>query len=96
MSITLRHAEAEPELVALADRSYALTVLCDPHIPFTQDGTRRNPAFRAEQHAWYIAELARRGVPWSLAEGSVQRRVEQVMRALTRLGADPEQPNERP
>jgi len=74
--------QAEPELVSLADRRYALTVLCAPDIPFEQDGTRRDPAFRDRQHAWYRLELERRGVSWLLAQGSVAERVARVASAL--------------
>ena len=73
---------AEPELHALAARPYYVTLLCAPDFPFVQDGTRRDEAFRTQQHARYVSELARRNTPYLLVEGSLESRVEQ---ALTRL-----------
>jgi NadR type nicotinamide-nucleotide adenylyltransferase len=73
---------AEPELEALADRPYALHVLCAPDIPFEQDGTRQDEAFRARQHAWYRTELTRRGLPWLEVGGPVAARVRRIERQL--------------
>lgn len=73
---------AEPELYALAERGYDLTLLCARDFPFVQDGTRRDAAFAAEQHAFYERELARRGVAWLLVSGPVEARVVMVERAL--------------
>lgn len=68
----------EPELELLAERAYALHVLCAPDFPFQQDGTRQDEAFRALQHAWYRAELARRGWPWVEVAGTVAERIQRV------------------
>jgi HTH-type transcriptional repressor of NAD biosynthesis genes len=76
------HGRADPRLVALARRPYALTVLCGDEIPFVQDGTRRDAAFRARQQAWYRQALAEHGVPWVDATGSLAERVAQVTAAL--------------
>ena len=73
---------AEPELMAAATRGYDFIVLCAPDIPFEQDGTRRDAAFRAQQHAWYLAEIERRGTPWLLVQGDDPARVEQVVSRL--------------
>lgn len=73
---------ADPELEALASRAYDLTVVCAPDIPFVQDGTRRDAAFRERQHRFYQAELSRRGLSFVLAEGSMQARVASVVAAL--------------
>ncbi|WP_129776567.1 AAA family ATPase [Peristeroidobacter soli] len=79
---------AASELERLADREYALTILCAPDFDFVQDGTRREPEFRLKQHQWYLQELQRRGVPYIEVRGSVEARIEQVDRALvTRSGA---------
>lgn len=72
---------ADPVLEELARRTYAFTIVCAPDIPFVQDGTRRDPAFRDRQHAWYLAELSRTGTPFAVVGGSVAARVAQV-RAL--------------
>jgi HTH-type transcriptional regulator, transcriptional repressor of NAD biosynthesis genes len=73
---------ADPRLEALAGRAYDVTLLCAPDFPFVQDGTRRDPAFRDQQHAWYRRELAARGVPYLLVGGSLAERVAQVRGAL--------------
>lgn len=75
--------ERLPGLVAGASRLPHLAVLCEPDIPFEQDGTRRDASFRQQQHRWYIDELQRRGGPWMRVQGSVDARVRQV---LDRLG----------
>ncbi len=77
-----RFGRAEPGLVELAERPYAFTILCAPDFPFVQDGTRREPAFRERQHAWYLHELARSGKPFSVVGGSVEDRVAQVLALL--------------
>ncbi len=79
---------AEPELHALAERMYDLTLLCAPDLPFIQDGTRRDPAFRQRQHDFYLAELARRAAPWLSVEGSLQARLARARQELEeRFGA---------
>lgn len=75
-------SRVDPRLEALASRSYILTVLCAPDFAFQQDGTRRDEAFRAQQHERYLAEFERRGVPYLLVEGDVERRVRTVAGAL--------------
>jgi len=76
------HGAAPPELQALADRPYHLTVVCNPDFDFVQDGCRRDDHFRAEQHAWTLAQLRQRGVPFVVVSGSVRERVQQVLQAL--------------
>jgi NadR type nicotinamide-nucleotide adenylyltransferase len=74
--------EADPELHLAAQRAYAAVVLCAPDFPFTQDGTRRDEAFRQQQHAWYEAQLAARGVAYVTARGSLSDRSQFVRRRL--------------
>jgi NadR type nicotinamide-nucleotide adenylyltransferase len=76
------HGRAPAALQALARRAYDMTVVCAPDFAFVQDGCRRDDAFRAEQHAWTLAQLRDRGVPCLVAGGSVAQRVAQVLRAL--------------
>lgn len=72
--------QVDPALAALVPAApYALTVLCAPDFPFVQDGTRRDPSFRARQHAWYLERMPS---PWILATGSVVDRVLRVNAAL--------------
>lgn len=73
---------AEQELAQLAEHRYDLVLLCAPDFPFIQDGTRRDEDFRARQHAWYQAELARRGIAFVNVSGSVDERVRQVVQVL--------------
>lgn len=70
------------ELERLAERSYDLVLLCGLDVPFEQDGTRQEPGFREAQHAWYMEELAQRGIPFVPVSGSVAERVAQVADAL--------------
>jgi len=76
---------AEPELQALAERRYALVLLSSPDVPFVQDGTRRDEAFRARQHQFYLGELARRATPFTLLEGSLEARLEQATREVAEI-----------
>jgi nicotinamide riboside kinase len=77
-----RHGRADPALAALAGRRYTLSVLCGDEIPFDQDGTRRDVAFRSRQQGWYREQLAARGDRTLEVHGPVPERVEEVMRAL--------------
>ncbi len=73
---------ADPRLEALAERRYDRVILCALDVPFEQDGTRQDPAFRERQHAWYVERLSSRGIAWIDATGSVEERVRQVAAAL--------------
>jgi NadR type nicotinamide-nucleotide adenylyltransferase len=75
---------AEQELARLAEHRYDLVLLCAPDFPFIQDGTRRDGDFRARQHAWYEAELARRGIAYVNVSGTVAGRVGQAVQLLAR------------
>ena len=72
----------DPALVALARQPYAATFVCAPEFAFVQDGTRIDAAFRRRQHAWYCAELDRRGTAYTLLSGSVEARVAQAAHTL--------------
>jgi len=72
----------DPAVERLAGREYAHVFLCAPDFPFVQDGTRRDAAFRARQHACYERELARRGVRYDLLTGTVDKRCAQVRARL--------------
>jgi HTH-type transcriptional regulator, transcriptional repressor of NAD biosynthesis genes len=73
--------QADPELYALATRTYDLVVLCSPDFAFVQDGTRRDDTFRTTQHAWYQNELAIRSIPYIVANGSIQERMHLISSA---------------
>jgi HTH-type transcriptional repressor of NAD biosynthesis genes len=70
--------EVDPALEALARRRYPFTIVCAPDFPFVQDGTRREPAFRDRQHAWYLRELEGTGARFAVVSGGVEARVAQV------------------
>lgn len=73
---------ADPALQRMAGRPYDHVFLCAPDFGFVQDGTRREPGFRQRQHGWYLAELARRGVPYVLLGGTLEQRVATVLDSL--------------
>lgn len=73
---------AAPALERMAGRAYDLTVLCAPDFGFVQDGTRHGGGFRELQHAWYLRELAARGIPFIHATGTLAERVATVRAAL--------------
>lgn len=81
--------EASADLMSLAERAYALTVLCAPDFDFVQDGTRREPEFRLRQHEWYVRQLQQRGIPYVEVRGSVEARIEQVATELRRRRITP-------
>jgi HTH-type transcriptional regulator, transcriptional repressor of NAD biosynthesis genes len=81
------HGRADPRLQALAERPYALNVLCGDDIAFVQDGTRQGEAFRARQQAWYRAQLPARAGRWVEVRGSVAERTAQVLAALGPVAA---------
>jgi NadR type nicotinamide-nucleotide adenylyltransferase len=69
---------APQELMALAERDYALVVLCGDEFPFVQDGTRQGETFRRRQQAWYEAELKQRKIPFLRVRGSLSERIDQI------------------
>lgn len=76
---------APSALVALSERCYDLTLLCAPDVPFVQDGTRRDPEWRDRQHAFYVRELKRLGLPFVMIAGSYEERFAQACRAVDQL-----------
>lgn len=73
---------ADERLAQLARRPYHLAVLCALDIPFVQDGTRQDEAFRVRQHRWYLEQLTQTGQPWIAVAGSVVERVDFVEKFL--------------
>jgi len=76
---------APPELHRLAERDYALIVLCDADFDFVQDGTRQGEDFRRLQQAWYERELTRRKLPFIRVRGPVSERITQILTHLATL-----------
>jgi HTH-type transcriptional repressor of NAD biosynthesis genes len=69
-------------LQELALRRYDCVFLCDPDVPFVQDGTRRDEDFRQWQHAWYLRELQARNIPYQLLQGDWNQREAVALKAL--------------
>lgn len=80
----LDHGQARPELHTLAQRPYDLTVLCTLDFAFVQDGARRDAGFSARQQALTVQLLREFALPWVEVSGSVEQRVDAVLRQLRR------------
>jgi NadR type nicotinamide-nucleotide adenylyltransferase len=76
-------AEISEELRALAGNAYDQVFLCGIDVPFVQDGTRRDEAFRRWQHEWYVQELQANGVAFQLLTGTWEARLSTVLHTLT-------------
>ena len=76
------HGHAPPELHEMARRHYDRVIVCEADFAFVQDGCRRDDGFRLEQQAWTLARLAEMDVSYLTVRGSVDQRVEQVLRDL--------------
>lgn len=74
--------ESDPRLVALAARPYDLTFLCAGDVPFVQDGTRQDAAFRDRQQAYYADHLRRCGVHFVELRGGLAARLAAAAAAL--------------
>lgn len=74
--------EVVPALDELSGRAYDRHFLCDIDLPFVQDGTRRDEAFRARQNAWYVRRLRLGGAPYLVLSGSLAARREAAIREL--------------
>jgi nicotinamide riboside kinase len=77
-----------PELAKLAKRSYDAVILCRPDFPFVQDGTRRDDAFRLEQHAWYQEQLRYFDCATLEAGGDIGERVLTAAKWISTLSLD--------
>jgi HTH-type transcriptional repressor of NAD biosynthesis genes len=74
-----------PALANLATRTYDAIILCKPDFAFVQDGSRREEAFRDQQHAWYQEQLATLSCPILEVSGTVSERVSSAALWLTSL-----------
>jgi NadR type nicotinamide-nucleotide adenylyltransferase len=71
---------ADPELETLARRAYHHLFLCADDLPFDQDGTRRDAAFRSKGQAWYRERLSRQ--QHTTLTGSLSSRISQARMVL--------------
>lgn len=72
-------------LEALADarRHYAVTLLGDTDIPWTQDGDRHSYEERARQQAELVERMGGRGEHWVRVSGTVRERVHASLEAVS-------------
>lgn len=75
-----------PKLSDLAeDHKYDAIYICDNDIPFEQDGTRRDTAFREKAYDFYVKFCG--GPPYAIiVRGTVEERVSQVITDLKEKG----------
>jgi nicotinamide riboside kinase len=61
---------------------YAHTFVCADDIPYEEQAVRENEAWRGRIQQLVLADLAARGIPYTIVRGSVEERAEQVRRVL--------------
>jgi NadR type nicotinamide-nucleotide adenylyltransferase len=81
-STQLFNGFTDRRLDVLAQRRYDFIFLCDPNIPFEQDGDRQDEAFRQMGHEWYKSTLDAERMPFTRVTGSVDERLEQIASLL--------------
>jgi nicotinamide riboside kinase len=77
--------QCPPEVQAYADRCrarYAHTIVCAPDFAFHQDGHRVHPQVQQYMDGAIRNDLTIRSIPYTVVGGSVEARVEQVLRAI--------------
>lgn len=74
---------ADPVLEQLAERKYDLVLVCAPDFAFVQDGTRRDEAFRARQHKWYLDTLEKSQIAYTVVAGPPHERLSRATSLLT-------------
>ncbi len=77
----------DPKLRQLAERKYDYVVVCDPNIPFVQDGQRQNEAFRNEgfEYAKVFGRSISKMNDVLVVSGTVEERCLQVLEHLLLL-----------
>lgn len=84
------HQKALPELETLAAQSwdrYSLVILCDNDISYDDTWERSGDANRQEFQDFIIDHLRKEQIQYVLATGTVQARVDIIMRTLTKPGS---------
>ena len=79
------HGQAPEALHALARRHYDGVFICEPDFAFVQDGCRRDDEFRAQQHAWTLAQLTAMAVQPVMLSGPVAQRVATVLSRIANI-----------
>lgn len=68
------------------ERPYDLYLLTEPDIPWVPDpGQRDGPEVRAHLHSLFVAELDRRGLPYTRVAGTYEERLCTAVAAIDRL-----------
>lgn len=62
--------------------SYYKVYVCAPDFPLVQDGTRQDEAFRSKGHEFFLEELIKADVPFTILTGSLENRIERVISDL--------------
>ncbi|WP_426059377.1 AAA family ATPase [Hymenobacter sp. B1770] len=70
-------------MAAVCGQRYAHTFVCAPTVPFEHDNWRGPEALRSFQHGMILMQLEFYGIPYTLVEGTVSQRVEQVKNQLS-------------
>lgn len=70
---------------AYQDQAYDLMVLCKPDIPYEADELRENPADRDRLYEIYLSELLNANQRFIEVQGSVDQRIQQVMKEFQKL-----------
>jgi len=75
---------ADAQLAALADsRHYGITIVTAPDSPWVEDGLQRaSEQVRRVVHQMLLAELGARGISYTLVEGTLEQRLDQLERIL--------------
>lgn len=70
---------------AYQDQAYDLMVLCKPDIPYEADELRENPSDRDRLYAIYLSELLNANQRFIEVQGSLDQRIQQVMKEFQKL-----------
>lgn len=86
------HGAAHPQLAEYARRCvdrYDQVFVCDTDIPYDDTWDRSGDTNRQEFQGQILADLAARGIPYTLLQGSVAQRIATVEQALAQLPRRP-------
>jgi nicotinamide riboside kinase len=82
------HGSAKQLLIEMAQRAetrYDLTFVCGDDIPYHDDGTREGDEHRHQFQKMIIDDLNRRGIKYTILNGSLEARAAQIDEALLKL-----------
>ncbi len=70
-------------LAAVCRQRYAHAFVCEPTVPFEDDGWRSPESLRQLHHGAILMQLDMLGIPYTLVGGSVEERVSAVRKILS-------------